>query len=158
MKMKYLFSSLLSFLICISAFAQNNRGVDYFSLGEMKLAKEVFEKSANQTPDESYYFLGEIALKEGNTTAARANYEKGVASNPESKYSAIGLAKVDYKSNPKELEKVLKEIIKKNKKDRKEVNNEVDKMDSGSNSSNTPIPGKDVPREGKEGIKKPSQL
>lgn len=116
MKMKYLFSSLLSFLICISAFAQNNRGIDYFSLGEIKLAKEVFEKSVNQTPDESYYYLGEIALKAGNTAEARSNYEKGVASNPEATYSAIGLAKLSLKSNPKELEKALKEIQKKNKK------------------------------------------
>jgi len=116
MKMKYLFSSLLSFVICISAFAQNNRGVDYFSLGEMKLAKDVFEKSVRQTPDESYYYLGEIALKAGNTAEARANYDKGVASNPEAAYSAIGLAKLELKSNSKEADKALKDIIKKNKK------------------------------------------
>lgn len=114
--MKYLFSSLLSFFICISAFAQDNRGVDYFSLGEIKLAKDVFEKSTRQDPDKSYYYLGEIALKAGNTSEARANYEKGVAANPEAVYSAIGLTKLDMKSTPKEMDKALKDILKKNKK------------------------------------------
>lgn len=118
MKMKYLFSSLASFFICISAFAQtqNSKGADYFSLGETKLAKEVFEKSVSQSPDESYYYLGEIALLAGNTNEARANYQKGVSANPEAAFSAIGLAKIDMKANPKEMDKALKEIIKKNKK------------------------------------------
>lgn len=117
MNMKYLFSSILSFMICISALAQNNRGVDYYSLGENKLAKETFLKSVQQEPDLSYYYLGEIALNEGKPDEAKANYEKGIAVNPQSIYCAIGLAKLNYKSDPKELSKALKDIQKTAKKD-----------------------------------------
>lgn len=117
MKMKYFIGSLLSFMITISAFAQNNPGVDYLSLGEIKLAKEYFTKNLSQNPAESYYYLGEIAYKEGNTAEARANYQKGLAANPESALCTIGLAKLDMKSNPKVAEDQLKEVLKKNKKD-----------------------------------------
>lgn len=117
MNMKYLLGSLLSFMICISALAQNNRGVDYYSLGENKLAKETFTKSIAQNPDLSYYYLGEIALNEGKSDEARADYEKGISANPQSVYCAIGLAKLNYKSDPKELTKALKDIQKVAKKD-----------------------------------------
>ncbi len=43
--MKYFLGSFLSFMITISAFAQNNIGADYLSLGELKLAKEYFTKN-----------------------------------------------------------------------------------------------------------------
>lgn len=117
MKMKYLFGSLLSFMISISAIAQNNPGVDYFRLGEIKLAKDYFEKTIRQSPAESNYYLGEIEFEAGNLAGAKAKYEAGLAGNPESALSAIGLAKLQLKSDTKEAENQLKEIQKKNKKD-----------------------------------------
>jgi len=117
MKMKYLFGSLLAFVISISAFAQNNPGADYLSLGELKLAKEYFTKNMSQNPAEAYYYLGEIAFKEGNMSEARANYQQGVSSNAEAGLPAVGLAKLDLKTNTKVAEDQLKEIQKKNKKD-----------------------------------------
>lgn len=113
---KVLFSTLLSLAVSISAFAQNP-GADYISLGELKLAKEYFVKRTAQTPAEAYYYLGEIAYKEGNMAEAKANYEKGLAANPESALAAIGLAKLDLKSNPKVAGDQLSAIQKKNKKD-----------------------------------------
>lgn len=117
MKMKYFLGSLLSIMISISAIAQDNPGVDYFSLGELKLAKDYFTMRMRQAPAESYYYLGEIAYQEGNLAEAKTNYEAGLAGNPESALSAIGLAKLQLKSNPKEAESQLKDIQKKNKKD-----------------------------------------
>lgn len=117
MKMKYFLGSLLSFMICISAFAQNNLGVDYFRLGEMKLAKDHFLKTTSSSPAESFFYLGEIAFREGNMAEARSNYEKGLSADPESALNAIGLAKLDLKSNTKEAENQLNSILKKNKKD-----------------------------------------
>lgn len=115
--MKYFLGSLLSIMISISAIAQDNPGVDYFSLGELKLAKDYFTMRMRQAPAESYYYLGEIAYQEGNLAEAKTNYEAGLAGNPESALSAIGLAKLQLKSNPKEAESQLKDIQKKNKKD-----------------------------------------
>lgn len=115
--MKYLFSSLLSIFVSLSAFAQNSAGVDYFGLGEYKLAKDAFQKQVNQSPAEANYYLGEIALKEGNAAEAKSFYQKGLAAQPEDALNNIGLAKLDLKSNPKEAKNVLSEIAKKNKKD-----------------------------------------
>ncbi|WP_231496749.1 tetratricopeptide repeat protein [Prevotella sp. 10(H)] len=112
--MKYFLGSLLSLMISISALAQNNPGADYLSLGELKLAKEYFQK---QSSAEANYYLGEIAFQEGNMAEAKSYYEKGLAANPESAFSAIGLAKLQLKSDPKGAEDQLKDIQKKNKKD-----------------------------------------
>ncbi|MDU1889120.1 MAG: tetratricopeptide repeat protein [Dysgonomonas sp.] len=114
--MKYFLGSLLSFLISISALAQNP-GADYLSLGELKLAEEFFMKRLRQSPAEANYYLGEIAYQKGNQAEAKAKYEQGLAGNPESALSAIGLAKLELKSNPKVAEDKLKDILKKNKKD-----------------------------------------
>ncbi len=115
--MKYFFSSLVGFLITVSAFAQNNIGADYLSLGELKLAKEYFTKNMGQNAAESHYYLGEIAFKEGNMAEARSNYQQGLSANPESALNQIGMAKLDLKSNTKVAEDQLKEVQKKNKKD-----------------------------------------
>lgn len=117
MKVKYLLlSALLSLAVSYSAFAQNP-GFDYLALGEMKLAKEYFTKAVSQSPADAYYGLGEIAYQEGNTAEAKSNYEKGLAANPESPYSEIGLAKLELKSNPKAAGDRLSAVQKKHKKD-----------------------------------------
>ncbi|MDR0824911.1 MAG: tetratricopeptide repeat protein, partial [Prevotella sp.] len=116
--MKYFVSALLSFAISVSAFAQNSPGADYFSLGETKLAKEYFTKNISQNPEESHFYLGEIAYKEGNLTEAKAQYQQSAAVNPELLgLGAVGLAKLELKSNPKAAEDQLKDVQKKNKKD-----------------------------------------
>ena len=112
--MKYFLGSLLSVMISISAFAQNSPGADYLSLGETKLAKDYFMKTIRQSPAEAHYYLGEIAFQEGKMAEAKTEYEAGLAGNPESALSAIGLAKLQLKSNLKEAEDQLKEIQKKN--------------------------------------------
>ena len=116
MKMKYFLGSFLSLMISISALAQNSPGADYLSLGELKLAKEYFQKVLRQSPAEANYYLGEIAFQEGKTAEAKSYYEQAIAGNPESALGAIGLAKLQLKSDPKGAEDQLKEIQKKNKK------------------------------------------
>lgn len=116
MKMKYFLGSLLSIMISISALGQN-QGADLISLGELKMARDYFMKRMRQAPAESNYYLGEIAFKEGNLAEAKANYEAGLAADPESALNAVGLAKLQIKTNFKETEKQLKDIQKKNKKD-----------------------------------------
>lgn len=119
MKIKYLVLSVfLSCAISMSAYAQNNNpGVNYLALGEKDLAKNYFMKTIRQAPAQSYYYLGEIAYQEGKLDEAKDNYEKNLAANPESALSAVGLAKLEFKTNPKEAESKLSDIQKKNKKD-----------------------------------------
>ncbi|MDR1091838.1 MAG: tetratricopeptide repeat protein [Prevotella sp.] len=117
MKMKYFLGSLLSFVISITALAQNNPGYDYLSLNEIKLAKDYFTKNLTKSPAEYHFYLGEIAYKEGNMAEARSQYEKASSANAESPFGTIGLAKLELKQNPKEATKTLTDIQKKNKKD-----------------------------------------
>lgn len=118
MKIKYLIlSSFLTLAISFSSYAQNNPGVNYLALGEKELAKNYFMKTIRQAPAESYYYLGEIAYQDGDYAEAKANYEKNLAANPESALSAVGLAKLELKTNPKEAEDQLSAIQKKHKKD-----------------------------------------
>ena len=116
MKMKYFIGALLSFAISVSAFAQNSPGADYLSLGETKLAKEYFTKNVGQSPEESHYYLGEIAFLEGNMAEAKSQYSQSASANLELGLGAVGLAKLELKSNPKAGEDQLKEVQKKNKK------------------------------------------
>lgn len=118
MKMKkILLGSFLCLTVSFSAIAQSNPGAGYLMLGETELAKQYFMKTMRQMPADSYYYLGEIAYQAGNLAEAKSNYEKGLAANPESALNAVGLAKLELKTNPKEATKTLNEIQKKNKKD-----------------------------------------
>lgn len=116
MKMKYFVGALLSFAISVSGLAQNSPGADYLSLGETKLAKEYFTKNTAQNPEEAHFYLGEIALKDGNLAEAKAQYEQSASANSELGLGAVGLAKLELKSNAKVGDDQLKEIQKKNKK------------------------------------------
>lgn len=116
MKMKYFLGSLLGFMISITALAQNNPGYDYLSLEEIKLAKDFFMKNLKESPAEYHFYLGEVAYKEGNMAEAKSQYEKSSSANAESPFGAIGLAKLELKSNTKEATKTLTDIQKKNKK------------------------------------------
>jgi len=116
MKMKYLIGAFLSFMISLSAFAQNSPGADYFSLGETKLAKEYFSKNTAQNPEEAHYYLGEIAYQAGNMSEAQSEYQQSASANAELGVGAVGLAKLQLKSSQKAAEDQLKEIQKKNKK------------------------------------------
>ena len=116
--MKYLSSFLLCLAVSLSAYAQQrSQGVEYFVIGENDLAKEALTKEINTSPAEAYYFLGEIALKKGNIADAKANYEKAANADSNSPYPAIGLSKLAYKSNPKDEDKTLSNIVRRNKKD-----------------------------------------
>jgi len=120
MKKKNLLSVFL-ILLAVSfntvVFAQN-LGADYFNTGELKIAKDYFEKHMSQSPAESNYYLGEIAYANGDVTGAKAYYEKGLAASPEYVLNNIGLGKVLLKEgNAKAADEQFSIAIKKDKKD-----------------------------------------
>lgn len=112
-----LFSLFFNVLFSFSTFAQSNPAIESYLLGDFETAKILFEQSASKTPDISYYFLGEIENANKNINGARANYEKGIAADPSAKYSPIGMAKLNMKSDEKESTKTLERLYKKNKKE-----------------------------------------
>ncbi|MDR2825078.1 MAG: tetratricopeptide repeat protein [Prevotellaceae bacterium] len=99
--------------------AQTNLGVDYYLLGDYAAAKTYFEKNMNTNAAESNFYLGEIAFKEGNVTAAKSFYDKGLSADQASLYNQIGLLKLQVKGNNdlKTLDKQFAAIQKMAKKD-----------------------------------------
>lgn len=116
MKKKYLLGAFLGLLLSSPIFAQNNIGADYLNTGELKVAKEIFEKQISQSPAEAYYYLGEVAYLEGNMAEAKANYEKGLAASPDFVLNNVGLGKLLLKTNPKEAEDQFSIALKQDKK------------------------------------------
>lgn len=117
MKKKYLLGAALGLFLSVSSFAQNNVGADYLQTGELKVAKEIFQQQVSQSPAEAYYYLGEVAYKEGNMTEAKANYEKGLAASSDFVLNNVGLGKLLLKTNPKAAEDQFSIALKKDKKD-----------------------------------------
>lgn len=116
MKKKYLLGAFLGLLLSSPIFAQSNIGADYLNTGELKVAKEIFEKQISQSPAEAYYYLGEVAYLEGNMAEAKANYEKGLAASPDFVLNNVGLGKLLLKTNPKEAEDQFSIALKQDKK------------------------------------------
>ncbi len=116
MKKKYLLGAFLGLLLSSPIFAQGNIGADYLSIGELQVAKEYFEKQVSKSPAESYYFLGEIAYREGNMAEAKANFEKGLAASPDYVLNNVGLGHLLLKTSPKEAEEQFSTALKKDKK------------------------------------------
>lgn len=112
---KHVFTALFALLATV-AFAESNFGKDYFGIGEYTKAKEYFEGQLATTPAESNYYLGQIAQAQGQTDAAMAYYEKGIAADALYPLNIIGKGSILLKSNQKEAEMIFSAALKKNKK------------------------------------------
>jgi tetratricopeptide (TPR) repeat protein len=114
--MKKIILSALLLVTAVSAFAQSNKGKDYFALGEYDQAKQIFESQLSTAPGESNYYLGEIAWIKGNVAEAKSFFEKGLQADPMYPLNTVGLAKVEMKNDQKQAELQLTNLLKKNKK------------------------------------------
>lgn len=103
-------------LLATVTFAQSNFGKDYFGIGEYAKAKEYFEAQVATTPAESNYYLGEIAYAQGNSDAAMAYFDKGIAADMLYPMNFIGKGKILLKTNQKEAETIFAATLKKAKK------------------------------------------
>ncbi|MCM1452539.1 MAG: tetratricopeptide repeat protein [Clostridium sp.] len=96
-------------------------GIEYFKAGQYANAKEILERNMNAAGTDkamSYYYLGQIDLKNGDRTAAKANFDKGIAANPECAYNYIGLGAIDLlNGNKNAAEDQFKAAQKYDKKD-----------------------------------------
>lgn len=115
MKKKLLFTAFFTALFAVVN-AQNNFGVDYFSIGEYQKAKHFFENQVSQSPAESNYYLGEIAIAEGKLDEAKSYFDKGLAADPLYTLNQVGQGKLLLKSDVKAAESLFSSALKKNKK------------------------------------------
>ncbi len=105
MKIKIFAASLLIAGVSLSSMAQGYKdGIEYYKVGQLDNAKELLERNLNNASTDkaaTYYYLGQIALKNGNTAEAKANYDKGVAANADYPYNYVGLGLLSLKNTGK---------------------------------------------------------
>lgn len=121
MKFKALFSICLA-SGALTAFAQTHvEGVEYYKADQFENARELLERNMNNSGTDkaiANFYLGEIALQEGNTNKADAYFDKGIAANPEYGFNYVGKGAILLKKgNVKEAEKMFKTAEGKTKKD-----------------------------------------
>lgn len=93
MKSKLLFSLFLGSALGLSAQGFKD-GVEYYRADQPEEAAIILNNTLNQAGTDqatAYYYLGQIALKNGDKGAAKANFDKGLAANPDNGYNYIGL-------------------------------------------------------------------
>lgn len=82
----------------LSGFAQSHvEGVEYFNADQLNNARELLERNYNNGQTDkavANYFLGRIALKEGNKAKAAEYFNKGIAENPDYGYNYAGLGAI----------------------------------------------------------------
>ena len=122
MKFRTIFSLVLGGF-ALTAFAQGGYqdGVDYYNADRFEKAKTILEKTLNDPSTDkavSYFYLGSLDMREGNTAAAAANFNKGKEANPNYGYNYVGLGEIALKNgNKSEASDLFKKALETNKKD-----------------------------------------
>ena len=122
MKFRTIFSLVLGGF-ALTAFAQGGYqdGVDYYNADRFDKAKTILEKTLNDPSADkavSYFYLGSLDMREGNTAAAAANFNKGKEANPNYGYNYVGLGEIALKNgNKSEASDLFKKALETNKKD-----------------------------------------
>lgn len=128
MKLRNLLLSGLA-LSAMSLFAQTHeQGIEYYKADQFYNAKELLNRNLNNAGTDkslSYYYLGQLAMRDGNVAEANKFFQDGLVANPENPYNYVGLGYIALKSGDvKEAEKNFKEAEKLAKKDQS-VNVEI---------------------------------
>ena len=122
MKRKFFIASLLLMGASLVANAQGYKdGIEYYKVDKLDNAKELLERNLNAASTdkaEAYYYLGQIALHQGNVAAAAAHFEKGIAANAMNPYNYVGQAAIALK-NGGDVKGLLEKARKLVKKDAK---------------------------------------
>ena len=99
MKLKFIFASTLLAGATFTTFAQTHiEGEEYYKADQLANAKELLVRNMNNPGTDkavSNYYLGLIALQDGNKADASKFFNEGVSNNPEYAYNYVGLGYVD---------------------------------------------------------------
>jgi len=122
MKAKFFFAALLMVGASLMANGQGYKdGIEYYKVNRYDNAKELLERNLNASStnkSEAYYYLGQIALHEGNTSAAASYFDKGIAANANDPLNYVGKGELALKSGAK-ADEFFKQARKFSKKDAK---------------------------------------
>ena len=122
MKRKFFFASLMLMGASLVANAQGYKdGIEYYKVDKLDNAKELLERNLNSASTDkalAFYYLGQIALHQGNVAEAAANFDKGIAANAANPYNYVGQAAIAMK-NRGDVKTLLEKARKLSKKDAK---------------------------------------
>ena len=122
MKRKFFFFFFLLMGASLVANVQGYKdGIEYYKVDKLDNAKELLERNLNSPSTdkaEAYYYLGQIALHQGQVAQAAANFEKGIAANAMNPYNYVGQAAIALK-NGGDVKALLEKARKLSKKDSK---------------------------------------
>lgn len=94
MKIKIFAASLLIAGVSLASMAQGYKdGIEYYKVGQLDNAKELLARNLNAASTnkaEAYFYLGQIALKQGNNAEAKAYFDNGVAADATFAYNYVG--------------------------------------------------------------------
>lgn len=122
MKRTFLFSALAASMLGAMAQGGYQDGIDYFKADYPEEAAIILTKTINDSSADkalSYYYLGAIDLRKNDKAAALANFDKGIAANPECGYNYIGKGQIELlNGNESAAEKLFKQGISSDKKEK----------------------------------------
>lgn len=99
MKKTFFLSLLLAGGLLASAQTQGYKdGIEYYKAGQYDNARTILERTLNDaTTDQSLanYYLGQVALVNGNKAAAKAYFDKGMSLNADNAYNYVGIGALD---------------------------------------------------------------
>ncbi|MBD5198674.1 MAG: hypothetical protein HDS86_05930 [Bacteroidales bacterium] len=102
MKFKLLLSLLAAGTLSVAAQQGYKDGVEYFKADKADDAKIILDRTINDASTdkaEANYYLGQIALSQGDVAAAKSYFEKGIAANAENPFNYVGMGAVALKNN-----------------------------------------------------------
>ncbi len=118
MKLRKLMLSLAA-MTAMAVGAQNQGfqdGIEYFKVDQLDNAKEILTKTLNDAETNrslALYYLGAIALEEGDVAAAKAAFDEGIALDPKNGLNFVGLGAIELKNgNNKAAEQNFKAATK----------------------------------------------
>lgn len=121
MKLRNFILSGMAF-VSLSVLAQTHtQGIEYYKADQLYNAKELLNRNLNNPGTDkslSYYYLGQIAMRNGNLTEAAKYFNDGIQADSENPYNYVGLGALDLKNkDAKGAEKYFKDAEAKAKKD-----------------------------------------
>ncbi len=124
MKAKFFFASMLIAGAALMANAQGYKdGIDFYKIGKLDDAQELLERNLNNAGTdkaEAYYYLGQIALHNGDKATAASYFDKGIQANAGYAFNYVGKGTISLENkNIKEAENFFKQAEKCSKKNPK---------------------------------------
>jgi len=120
MKAKFFFASLILMGASLVSHAQGYKdGIEYYKVDQLDNAKELLERNLNSASTdkaEAFYYLGQIALKNGDASKASQLFDQGVSANANQPLNYVGKAAVALK-NGGDAKKLFEQARKLSKKD-----------------------------------------